>query len=80
MKYVSALALLLLATTAARAQVRAVYDARGHFAGSSIQHGNSTSFYNGRGQFSGSAIRQRDGTTSLYDRGGHFSGSISRSR
>jgi len=58
-----------------RDQSRSFYDRNGSFAGSSIQHGNSTSLYDKSGHFSGSAIRNSDGSTSFYDRSGRFTGS-----
>jgi hypothetical protein len=60
-----------------RSRSNAFYDRNGSFAGSTIQHGNSTAAYDRNGRFDGTAIRNSDGTTSFYDRSGHFTGSRS---
>jgi hypothetical protein len=60
-----------------RSRSDAFYNSDGHFAGSTIQHGNSTSAYDARGHYDGQAIRNSDGTTSFYDHAGHFIGSRS---
>jgi hypothetical protein len=56
-------------------QQRSFYDARGSFAGSSVERGNSTSVYDRHGRFDGSIIRNSNGTRSYYDGHGRFSGS-----
>jgi hypothetical protein len=60
----AAIALAASMVTAA-AQSSSFYDARGHFAGSSINNRNGTSsFYDSRGHFAGSSIRHGNSTTS----------------
>jgi Protein of unknown function (DUF4236) len=54
---------------------RSFYDRDGHFDGSQISRGNSTSTYDARGSFAGSSTKLNDGSTSYYDRSGHFLGS-----
>jgi hypothetical protein len=55
---------------------KSFFDKDGHFAGSSVRNGNTTSGYDRNGRFDGSAIRNSDGTTSLYDHAGRFTGSV----
>jgi hypothetical protein len=66
---------ILAATENAEAQQRSFYDARGSFAGSTVERGNSTSVYDRNGRFDGSIVRNNNGTSSYYDGRGRFSGS-----
>lgn len=61
-----------------RDQSQSFWDRNGHFAGSSNDHGNTTTFTDRNGHFDGTVIRNSDGTTSAYDRNGHFTGSSTR--
>jgi hypothetical protein len=76
-------AALMLSTSIAVAEETkssSFYDANGHFAGSTVIHGDGTSsVYNARGNFTGSTIRHGN-STSVYGTHGNFQGSFSSPR
>jgi len=74
MKRLATLVATVLLASSAHAQ-RSYYDQNGHFAGSSYQHGNTTSTYDRNGHFNGSAITHGN-TTTIYDRNGRFQGTV----
>jgi YD repeat-containing protein len=80
MKYtIIGLALLLASPALAQEAVRKFYDAKGQVVGSSITHGDGTTYFNEKGQVTGSSTTRGD-RTQYYNSSGQQTGSSTTPR